>query len=111
RIDVARTDVFCRLRIGAQRPRQGRRHALANHLVRGDTILNPIDQRIEISTVARPGPRGAKAEDRRATMADTRRMEQAIEALHTLEAASIVPRLVTFRHLPVVVEDAAWIDE
>src|SRR4051794_14767959 len=44
-------------------------------------------------------------------MADTGRMEQAIEALHAFEAGSIVPPLITLSHPPIVIEHAARVDE
>jgi hypothetical protein len=110
-VGVARALVFRGLRVGAQRPREGRRQALANHLVRRDAFLDPIDECREVGAVLRPGSRGAQAEDRRAAVADAGRVEQAVEALHALEACSIVPSLVALRNLPVVVEHAARIDE
>src|SRR5437868_12699917 len=110
-VDVARTVILCCLRIRAQRPRQNRRRALTDHLVRRNALLNPVDEGSEVSAVPRPGPRGAKAEDRRAAVADAGRMEQAIEALHARKTVSVVVPLVALRHLSIVVENAARIDE
>ena len=46
-----------------------------------------------------------------AAVADAGRMEQAIEALHARKTVSVVVPLVALRHLSIVVENAARIDE
>src|SRR5438270_728430 len=79
--------------------------------VRRDAMLDPGDEGREVGAADRPGSGGAEREDRGAAMADPGRMEQAVEVLHALEAGLIVMRLVALRHLAIIVEDAARIDE
>src|SRR3982751_1615157 len=81
-VNVARTVILCRLRIGTQWARQNRRCAGANHLAGRDALLDPIDKRSEVNAVSRPRPGGAEVEDRRTAVADARRVEQAIKTLH-----------------------------
>src|SRR5689334_21204798 len=111
------------LRIGAERTRHGGSEggieddAFADDLVGGDPVLDPIDQGREIGTALRPRPdiawaaEGTERPGRNAAMADRRRVEQAIEALHAFKAGIVVMLAVAGRHLAIEVEDAAGIDE
>ena len=104
-VGAAAAVVDRRLRIGTQRPatrdhaaRRGRRE----DRFRRDAVLDPINERAE--QVLRLRPAAAAA------VADARSAEQPIKALQGLEvrlAGFAVPR----RHLPVVVDHAARIDE
>src|ERR1700726_3549734 len=65
-------------------------------------MLDPIDQRAERNDRDRP--------DATAAMADAGRAEQAIEALQLLEVR-LVAVAVARRHLAIIVDDAARIDQ